>query len=326
MSDPSVVAGHGRVAAARTHAGAVTAVRGKLPPHRRAGRVALGVVRYGVIALVAAAMFLPFFWMISASLMTYQESIRIPPVWWPEVPQWQHYAEVLRDPNVPLGLYFANSAIVSSAVTLLVLATSSLAGYALTKLHFPGRDAIFAFFLSTMMFPAFLFLVPVYYILKRLPLMGGNDWLGMGGVGALQSHMALILPFAVSAWGIFLMRQFMMSVPDELLDAARIDGASELGIWARIMLPLTRPALATVAIFTFIGQWNYLLWPLIVTTSAPHLMTVPVGIRMMATAYSTALSAGRLQAATAMAVVPTIVVFLAMQRHYIRGFALTGFK
>lgn len=303
----------------------VTALR-QAPGHHRAGRVALGVARHAAILVVAAAMFLPFFWMFSASLMTYQETIRVPPVWWPAVPQWQHYAEVLNDPNVPLGLYFANSVIVSSAVTLLVLATSSMAAYALTKLHFPGRDAVFAFILSTMMFPAFLFLVPVYYILKRLPLLGGNDWLGMGGVGALQSHLALILPFAVSAWGIFLMRQFMMGVPDELVDAARIDGATEVGIWARIMLPLTRPALATVAIFTFIGQWNYFLWPLIVTTSASHLMTVPVGIRMLATAYSTALTAGRLQAATALAVVPTIVIFLSMQRHYIRGFALTGFK
>jgi len=286
----------------------------------------VGTLRFVVTLAVAAVMVLPFFWMISSSLMTYQESIRVPPVWWPEVPQWHHYLEVLRDPRVPLGLYFKNSIIVSSAVTLLVLVTSSMAGYALTKLDFPGRDAIFRLFLATMMFPAFLFLVPVYYILKRMPLMGGNDILGLGGTGALQSHLALILPFAVSAWGIFLMRQFMMSVPDELVDAARIDGASELSIWSRIMLPLTRPALATIAIFTFIGQWNYLLWPLIVTTSAPHLATVPVGIRMMATAYSTALNAGKLQAATVMAIVPTIVLFLTMQRHYIRGFALTGFK
>lgn len=285
-----------------------------------------GAVRFVVTLAVAAAMFLPFFWMFSSSLMTYQESIRVPPVWWPEVPQWHHYVEVLKDPRVPLGLYFKNSIIVSTSVTLLVLLTSSLAGYALTKLHFFGRDAIFAFFLSTMMFPTFLFLVPVYYILKRLPLVGGNDLFGLGGVGALQSHLSLILPFAVSAWGIFLMRQFMMSVPDELVDAARIDGASELSIWARIMLPLTRPALATIAIFTFIGQWNYFLWPLIVTTSAPDLMTVPVGIRMMGAAYSTALNAGKLQAATALAIVPTIIIFLAMQRHYIRGFALTGFK
>lgn len=304
---------------------AVVALRGGMR-RRRPWTAVPGAVRFAITLAIAAAMFLPFFWMISSSLMTYQESIRIPPVWWPEVPQWQHYVAVLKDPRVPLALYFRNSIIVSSAVTLLVLLTSSLAGYALTKLQFPGRDVIFAFFLSTMMFPAFLFLVPVYYILKRLPLMGGNDLLGLGGVGALQSHVALILPFAVSAWGIFLMRQFMMSVPDELVDAARIDGASELSIWARIMLPLTRPALATIAIFTFIGQWNYLLWPLIVTTSAPHLATVPVGIRMMAAAYSTALNAGKLQAATALAIVPTIVLFLAMQRHYIRGFALTGFK
>ncbi len=127
-------------------------------------------------------------------------------------------------------------------------------------------------------------------------------------------------------WGVFLMRQFMMTIPDELIDAARIDGASDLGIFSMVVMPLVKPALATLAIFTFIGQWNYFLWPMIVTTSAPHLMTVPVGLRLMGTAYSTAVNMNKLLAATVMVIAPSVCVFLALQRYYVKGFVLSGFK
>jgi len=290
------------------------------------GRVLRRLLVHVSVVIIGLAMFLPFYWILSASVMTYEEVTAIPPRWWPADPQWGNYTAVLRDPNVPLFKYFKNSFLVSTAVTVAVLLTSSLAGYALSKLKFPGRDAIFTFTLSTMMFPVFLFLIPVYYILKRFPLLGGNDILGMGGTGALQSYVALIIPFVVSAWGIFLMRQFMMTIPDELIDAARIDGASDLGIFGMVVTPLVKPALATLAIFTFIGQWNYFLWPMIVTTSAPHLMTVPVGLRLIGTAYSTAVNMNKLLAATVMAIAPSVCVFLALQRYYIKGFVLSGFK
>ncbi|MGE5587074.1 MAG: carbohydrate ABC transporter permease [Clostridia bacterium] len=292
----------------------------------RRTRVVRRLIIHVSVIIIGLAMFLPFYWILSASVMTYEEVTAIPPRWVPSTPQWGNYGAVLRDPNVPLFKYFSNSFIVSAAVTVAVLLTSSLAGYALAKLKFPGRDAVFTFTLSTMMFPVFLFLIPVYYILKRFPLLGGNNILGMGGTGALQSYVSLILPFVVSAWGIFLMRQFMMTIPDELIDAARIDGASDLGIFGRVMMPLVKPALATLAIFTFIGQWNYFLWPMIVTTSAPHLMTVPVGLRLMGTAYSTAVNMNKLLAATVMAITPSVCVFLALQRYYIKGFVLSGFK
>ncbi|MGE5584568.1 MAG: carbohydrate ABC transporter permease [Bacillota bacterium] len=293
---------------------------------RRRRRVVGKLLLHVSVLLIGLAMFLPFYWILSASVMTYEEVTAIPPRWVPSTPQWGNYGAVLRDPNVPLLKYFKNSFTVSTAVTLAVLLTSSLAGYALAKLKFPGRDAIFTFTLSTMMFPVFLFLIPVYYILKRFPLLGGNDILGMGGTGALQSYAALIVPFVVSAWGVFLMRQFMMTIPDELIDAARIDGASDLGIFGMVVMPLVKPALATLAIFTFIGQWNYFLWPMIVTTSAPHLMTVPVGLRLMGTAYSTAVNMNKLLAATVMAIAPSVCVFLALQRYYVKGFVLSGFK
>ncbi|MEW6227659.1 MAG: carbohydrate ABC transporter permease [Bacillota bacterium] len=289
---------------------------------RLIGRIILNLA----VVLIGLAMFLPFYWILASSLMTYEEIIAVPARWFPATPQWRNYPEVLRHPNIKLPLYFKNSFIVATSVTLAILVTSSLAGYALAKLKFPGRDAVFTFTLSTMMFPVFLFLIPVYYIMKRFPLLGGNNIFGLGGTGALQSHVSLILPFVVSAWGIFLMRQFMMTIPDELSDAARIDGASDLGIFGAVILPLVKPALATLAIFTFIGQWNYFLWPMIVTTSAPHLMTVPVGIRLMGTAYSQAVNANKLQAATVLAIVPTVCVFLALQRYYVKGFVLSGFK
>ena len=177
-----------------------------------------------------------------------------------------------------------------------------------------------------MMFPTFIFLIPVYYILKRLPFLGGNDLFGQGGSGALSSHVGLVLPFVVSAWGIFLMRQFMITIPDDLLDAARIDGAGEFRIFTTVIAPLVKPAFVTLGIFQFIGSWNSFLWPLIITSSAQHLMTLPVGLRMMVTAYSTTTVQNRLFAATVLGIIPTIVLFLALQRHYVKGITLSGIK
>lgn len=282
--------------------------------------------KYILVVAVASAMFLPFGWLVSASLQTYEEIISIPLTWLPSSPQWWNYREVLVNPNVKLGLYFSNSLIVSTAITASVLITGSLAGYALAKLRFPGRDVFFTFTLSTMMFPTFIFLIPVYYILRKFPFLGGNNLFGQGGSGALSSHAGLVLPFVVSAWGIFLMRQFMMTIPDDLLDAARIDGASEFRIFSMIIAPLVKPAFVTLGIFQFIGSWNSFLWPLIVTSSAQHLMTLPVGLRMMVTAYSTTTVQNRLFAATVLGIIPTIVLFLALQRHYVKGITLSGIK
>ena len=177
-----------------------------------------------------------------------------------------------------------------------------------------------------MMFPTFIFLIPVYYILRKFPLLGGNNLFGQGGSGALTSYAGLVLPFMVSAWGIFLMRQFMMNIPDDFLDAARIDGAGEFRIFTVIIAPLVKPAFVTLAIFQFISNWNAFLWPLIVTTSAQYLMTLPVGLRMMVTAYSTSTVQNRLFAATVLGIIPTIIVFLALQRHYVKGITLSGIK
>jgi len=220
-----------------------------------------------------------------------------------------------------------NSILSSAGVTLLVLITSTLAGYALTKLKFPGRNFIFKFTLATMMFPAFLFLIPNFYIMVHFPLVGGNDIFGEGGQGGLATSIwALILPFAVSGFGIFLMRQFIMNIPDSIIDAARIDGASEFRIFWQIVTPMTRPALATLAIFTFIGQWNELIWSLLVFTVNNDLATLPVGIQMLQSYLDPNMTRAIVCAALTISVIPIFIVFLFLQKYYIKGITVTGLK
>lgn len=226
-----------------------------------------------------------------------------------------------------MGLLFKNSIIVSVSVTVLVLLTSTLAGYALTKLRFKGRNAIFRFTLSTMMFPPFLFLIPNYYIMVHFPLVNGNNIFGEGGNGGLAaSILALILPFAVSGFGIFLMRQFILNIPDALIEAARIDGASEFRIFWQIVMPMTMPAQATLAIFTFISQWNEFIWSLLIYTVNNDLATLPVGIQMLQSYLDPTLTQALVSAALTISVVPVFIVFLLLQKYYIQGMMLSGIK
>ncbi|MCK4418730.1 carbohydrate ABC transporter permease [Candidatus Aerophobetes bacterium] len=282
------------------------------------------IIKYGIFIAGGICMFFPFLWLILASLQSEREIMLRPMVFIPEVFQWQNYVVLFK--KYPLDKYYFNSFLVNSSITGVVLLTSSLAGYSLAKLSFPGRELIFKGILATMMFPVFLFLIPVYYLLKRVPLVGGNDIWGLGGVGFLHSYPALILPFIVNAWGIFLMRQFIIGIPNELLDAARIDGCSEFRIYANIILPLTRPALATLGIFIFIQQWNSFLWPLIITTSAPKIMTLPVGLQLLRVAFASARNQHYFLAGLVVGIVPMVILFLVLQRHYIKGIVMTGLK
>jgi len=266
--------------------------------------------RYAVIIFGAIWMILPFFWLFSASLMTPQELLAFPPKILPSHPQWQNYKEVVK--RIPILLHYKNSLIVSLSVTISVLLTSSLSGYSFAKLKFPGEEVFFRFVLSTMMFPVFIFLIPVYYLMRLF--------------GWLNNYLSLITPFIVSGYGIFLIRQFILTIPDELLDSARIDGASEIIIYFKIILPLLRPALATLAILTFIGQWNSFLWPLIITTSVPQLTTLPVGISRLSLAFATTETQHLILAALVLQVIPTAILFLFLQRYYIKGFVLSGFS
>lgn len=284
----------------------------------RKPRPSIGVyLKYLLLGIGAIVMVVPFIDMLLGSLRTIPERLSRPPVYWPHHPQWQNFEHVFRD--LPMMRWIGNSLLVTISITLIQLITSSTAGYALAKFRFKGRDLILRCILGAQMFPFFLFLIPMFFILRFWPLAGGNTLLGQGGTGFLNSYVGLILPFAVSWYGIFMMRQFMVSIPDELLDAARVDGAGEIRIFLTIVLPLAKTALATLSIFVFIYQWNEVIWSMTVTRIAPSLQTVPVGIFLIRQAFTDERTFSLQQASLVVSVVPVLVLFLLLQRYYVKG-------
>lgn len=282
------------------------------------------ILRYGFLVVAAAAMLLPFADMLLGALRTPADLLARPPVYFPRAPAWSNFARVFE--TLPMGRWLLNSLLVTCAITLLQLATSAAAGFAFAKYRFRGSKTLFRAVLGAQMFPFFLLLIPIFFLIRFWPLAGGNGITGLGGHGLLGSYASLILPFGVSWYGIFLMRQFMQAIPDDMLDAARIDGASEFGLFVCIALPLMRPALATLGIFVFIYQWNEVLWTMTVTRNAPGLQTVPVGIYLLRGAFNEMATRSLQQAALAISVVPLIVLFGLLQRFYLRGAMLGGMK
>jgi multiple sugar transport system permease protein len=267
------------------------------------------VLKYGALILLSLWMLLPFYWMISASLMTSKEIIQMPPPLVPAILQWHNYVRVTE--VVDLARSYMNSVLVTALTVLGILFTSSLAGFAFAKYQFPGRDVLFAMILATMMIPFFVILIPVFYIVKQF--------------GWTNNYAGLIMPGLVSAYGIFMMRQFILTLPDELLDAARIDGASEFRIYWQIILPLTGPALATLGVFNMISVWNSFLWPLLIAQS-PDLYTVPLALNNLRTYGMEAQVLNLQMAGTVASVIPTLIVFIFLQRYFTQGIALTGLK
>ena len=296
---------------------AVAAVAEAQARPRRGGgrRTGWTVLKYAALVLGALVMVLPFLDMVLGALRTPAERLARPPVYWPRDPQWGNFAQVFRE--LPLSRWMLNSLGVTLAITALQLLTSAMAGYALAKYSFRGRMGMFRFAVGAQMFPFFIFLIPWFFILRYFPLVGGNDWTGQGGTGFLGTYAALILPFAVSWYGIFLMRQFFMAVPDELIDAARMDGASEMFIFFRIALPLVASGLATLAIFVFLYHWNEVLWTMTVTRTNPDMQTMPVGIYLLRGPFEREATKSLQQAAVVVSILPVIVVFLALQRYYV---------
>jgi len=274
-----------------------------------------------LLAAGAATTLLPFLWMVSTSLKPESEIFRFPPVWLPGTWKWANYRLAMQ--AAPFGRYFANTVVYSVAVTASNLLFCSMAAYAFARLRFPGRNVLFILVLGTMMVPSQVTMVPVFVLLKRWPLAGGNDLMGIGGHGLLNSYAGLVLPGAVGAFGIFLLRQFFMTLPRELEDAARIDGCSEAGIYWRIILPLSKPALATLGVFTFTAAWNEFLWPLLVM-SKESMKTLQVGLQVFQTQYTTRWDL--LMAGTVIVTIPVLIIFLAGQRYFTRGIALSGMK
>ncbi|QHY94414.1 L-arabinose transport system permease protein AraQ [Streptomyces sp. S4.7] len=284
---------------------------------RRLRRTALHLV----LVTVSLVMVVPFLWMIISSLKTDPDLAEYPPNLLPQVWDWSNYSEALE--YAPFGTYFRNSLLISLGHTALNLALASMAGYALARVPFRGRTVVFMGVLGTMMIPTYTKIVPQYLIAKGIPFFGGNDYLGRGGHGWLDSWWGLIIPGALTPFAIFLFRQFYLSLPRELEEAARIDGMSEFGIYARVMTPLVKPAIATVALLTFESSWNNFLWPLIITSDT-DLRVIQVGLSAFQQADQNAWA--YLMAGTTLATIPMVVLFLFTQRYFVQGFANSGIK
>lgn len=280
--------------------------------------------RYLSLLVLAAVMLLPFAELYVGALRTAAERFARPPVFWPAEPQWGVFRRVFAE--LPFLAWTLNSLIVTLSITALQLLTSAAAGFALAKYRFRGRDLLLRLVVAAQIFPFFLFLIPMFFILRYWPLAGGNDLLGQGGTGLLNTYAALILPFAVSWYGVFMLRQYLLGIPDELLDAARIDGASELRIFFGIVLPLARPALLTLGLFVFIYHWNEFLWTTTVTRTAPELQTLPVGIYLLRSAFETPSGEALRQAALALSALPLIFLFVPLQRFYTQGYFASGVR
>ncbi len=266
-------------------------------------------VRYGLALFIACIMILPFAWMLGTSFKPIDETVRFPPTFIPEHPVgFDNYRQVIT--RVPFFLFLANSTVVAIAVTAGALTTSALAGYIFAKFTFPGRDLFFFLIVSTMMVPFQVVLIPIFLMTR---------WLGL-----YNTLWALIVPGLVSAWGIFLMRQYMKNLPTELLDAARIDGASEMGIFARVVVPLSSPGLSALGIFVFMANWNSFLWPLIVIEDVLK-RTLPLGLAIFSEGFGIT-RWNLVMAATVLTCLPILIVFAIAQRNFIEGITLGSLK
>jgi multiple sugar transport system permease protein len=264
------------------------------------------VLAYTVLLGIAVLMMAPFAAMISVSLQQGSRAATFPIEWIPSTPTLENYAAILRHSHI--ARWFVNSAVVAVIGTLLVLVTATTAGYAFARMEFPLQTVLFWSFLAMLMIPTEVTLIPQYILLSRL--------------GWLNSYQALILPGVTSAFGIFLVRQYLKGLPRDFEEAARLDGASEFQIYVQIVLPMLTPAIATLGTLQFLNYWNEFLYPLVVTSSA-EMRTLPVGLATLRTPTG---GLPELLAGTTMAVVPTVLVFLFFQRHFVRGVVMSGLK
>jgi len=291
---------------------------------RGGGRgIALGtrLVLYAILTISSLLMIIPFLWMVSTSLKPDYQIFEFPPSWIPRELNWGNYVGAWQ--RAHFSKYALNTVVYAGFSTLTQLILCSMAGYAFARLAFPGRNVLFVLVLATMMIPFQMLLIPLFVILKRWPLAGGNNLLGVGGTGLIDTLVGLTLPNTISAFGIFLIRQFSLTLPSELADAARIDGCSETAIFSRIMMPLMKPVLTTLAIFAFQGSWNDFTWPLVITMSEKT-RTLQLGLQTFQNQFFT--EWGLLMAGTTITVFPLVMIFLMGQRYFVQGIALTGTK
>jgi multiple sugar transport system permease protein len=278
------------------------------------GRPASGARRrratwlYVILGAGLLVMLVPFIWMLLSSLKPEAELQRVPPTWWPEAPSLGNYRELFDRLDFPR--FFANSTLVAGAVTAGNLIFCSMVGYALAKLDFAGKRLLFGLVLGMLMVPGVVTFVPLFVLVSNL--------------GLVNTYPGLILPFLVTPLGVFLMRQFISGLPDELIEAARIDGAGEWRIFSRVILPLCGPALATLGILTFLSSWNNFLWPLVVAQTEDK-YTLPVALALYSVGQN-ATRYGLLLAGSVVIIAPVIALFVALQRYFVQGIATTGIK
>ena len=270
-------------------------------------RTAHALALYLALALGAALTLVPLLWMVSASLMPTGEATALPPRLWPSTMTFEHYAALFTRLNLARAL--ANSAFLAAAVTGISLLLNSMAGYAFAKFAFRGRDQVFRGLLAALVIPGQVAMLPLFLLLKEM--------------GCINTYWGVIIPGMASIFGIFLVRQYALSIPDSLLDAARIDGAGEFRIYWSLVVPACLPILVTLAIFTFMGTWNDFLWPLIVLTNS-DLYTLPVAVANLVGEHVQ--DTELMMAGAVLTVLPVIVLFVALQRYYIEGILSGGLK
>lgn len=266
------------------------------------------VIVYIILIIIALAMLVPFLWMLSASIKSDREVFQMNPfVWIPENPKWSNYVDIWT--KIPFGNFVGNTVYLTVIVTFLQLLTSSFAAYAFAKLNFRHKNGLFLAYIATIAMPWQVYMVPQFIMMRG---MGLNDKL-----------LAIICLQAFSAFGVFMMKQFYEGIPDDLCEAARIDGMSEYRIYASIMLPLSKPALSTLTIFTFVTTWNDYLGPLIYLKSQEK-KTIQLGLKMFISQYSS--DYGLIMAGSVLSLIPVLLVFLVLQKYFVEGVASTGLK
>ncbi|MFD6090673.1 carbohydrate ABC transporter permease [Oerskovia sp. NPDC060338] len=276
-------------------------------PPRRPIRWSRGAT-YTALVVGLLLTLMPFIWMLLGSFKTQGELLQRPITWWPESPTLENYEKWLSQLNY--GQFFMNSIVVAVAVVLGNIIFCSMVGYALAKMRFPGKKVLFALVMLTLMVPGVVTLVPMFVLVSNM--------------GLVNTYPALILPFLAGPLGVFLMRQFILGIPDALIEAARIDGAGEFRIFFRIVLPQCGPPLATLSILTFLGSWNNFLWPLVVAQTE-NMYTLPVALSLYSVG-SNGTYYGLLMAGSVLVVTPILILFLFLQRYFVQGIAMTGIK
>ncbi|MCC2593908.1 carbohydrate ABC transporter permease [Tessaracoccus sp. OS52] len=319
-ADETGVAGTKKQGVDAAGAGNVRTRRRKDPSQQKR-RVITRTALLVFLSIVSFIMAAPYLWMFLSAVRSPQEMAMSPMPLWPQEWHWENYVTAMN--LAPFERYFFNSFLIAATHTVSNLLLGSMAGYALAKMPFRGNKLLFAYILGMQMVPFYAIIIPMFLLTRSMPLFGGNDIFGQGGIGWIDTYWALLIPALVSPFNIFLFRQFYVSTPTELQEAARIDGAGEWHIYARIMTPLIKPGLLTIALLSFEAGWNNFLWPLISTTS-DHMRTIQLGLSFFRQEASNDFSL--LMAGTTLASVPMIILFMVFQKQFVNGFVSSGLK